>query len=142
MIKSSNLDIVQKKAKDEKEDPIILQLEDEVWNDITYQWQALLNIKQYDIQLKSGSRTIKRILYQNPRDVAIKYQVLSEMPNIIEVITPNIYLEPFKKDYMKLSFKAPSTYCKIYVKIAMMNEEKKKKISLEEGIVFKIVVND
>ena len=43
---------------------------------------------------------------------------------------------------MKLSFKAPSTYCKIYVKIAMMNEEKKKKISLEEGIVFKIVVND
>lgn len=84
----------------------------------------------------------------NTRDQNIYLDIISNMPNVVEIITKELILSPggtkithnIEKNYIKIRIKAPATQCKLIIRIGIVNQ-KKQSMNLEEGIEIRLTCN-
>ncbi|KAM3138712.1 hypothetical protein pb186bvf_009276 [Paramecium bursaria] len=110
------------------------------WDHIEQQWGALQLLKQYELAIQPDSIKDKKLIYMNTRDQKIYLDIVSNMPNVVEILTKELILSPGEKNYIKIRLKAPATLCKLIIRIGIVNQ-KKQSMNLEEGIEIRLTCN-
>ena len=86
-------------------------------------------MKHYDLAVKPDTIKDKKLIYMNKRDKEISLDIISNMPNVVEVMTSELKLGPggtpifnnLEKSYIKIRIRAPATLCKLIVRIGILN---------------------
>jgi hypothetical protein len=106
------------------------------------------------VRIQKGMNIHKKISYSNFTDKSLYLAMESNFPNILKIKSQNIEVEPkgqkviFKKkkililikkgkNYIRLKFLAPDIFCKITVKMAVIDKEE---MFIRDLLMFEIEV--
>jgi hypothetical protein len=87
--------------------------------------------------MQCGKIALKKILFINNEKEFLPLNIVCNVPEILEVITPTLLLGKDEGMYIKLRFKAPQTPSKFKIKLVLIE---KKNNEPKEGIEIEFIV--